>query len=156
MAENGRRSAGLDQAPLEVCPGLQRHGDSTSRLQGRSTSFAFPCVGPATNAVRRCLEGAAGEGLRAANVTLRAKITATRGAINEVAVIEANQWPQSSAEVQAWIKKHWKFVSTYSGTTVQQIFLKNPLSSTNGSGEPYKNVNIPMLSPARIPEGIVR
>jgi hypothetical protein len=37
-------------------------------------------------------------------VTLKATITARRGTITNVTINETAQWPQTSAEVQAWIK----------------------------------------------------
>jgi hypothetical protein len=57
-------------------------------------------------------------------VTLKATITAQRGTITDVIVKETEQWPQTSAEVQAWIKQHWKFVPAYSGTVVQPVSFK--------------------------------
>lgn len=57
-------------------------------------------------------------------VTLEATITARGGKITDVTVKETAQWPQTSAEVQAWIKQHWKFVPAYSGTIVQPVSFK--------------------------------
>lgn len=57
-------------------------------------------------------------------VTFHAQITAARGAVSAVAIREADQWPSSSAEVQSWIKHHWKFVAAFSGTVVQPISFK--------------------------------
>ncbi len=57
-------------------------------------------------------------------VTLKATITARLGTITDVTVKETAQWPQTSAEVQAWIKQHWKFVPAYSGTVVQPVSFK--------------------------------
>jgi hypothetical protein len=60
----------------------------------------------------------------AKKVTLKATITARRGTVTDVTVKETAQWPQTSAEVQAWIKQHWKFVPVYSDTVVQPVSFK--------------------------------
>ena len=57
-------------------------------------------------------------------IALHAQITAAKGAITDVTVREAAQWPQTSAEVAAWIKQHWKFVLAFSGTADQPIAFK--------------------------------
>jgi len=57
-------------------------------------------------------------------VTLKATITARGGTITDVTVKETARWPQTSAEVQAWIKQHWKFVPAFSGTVVQPVSFK--------------------------------
>jgi hypothetical protein len=54
-------------------------------------------------------------------VTLNATITAARGAVADVTVKEVSQLPRTSAEVQSWIKQHWKFVSAFTGTVVQPV-----------------------------------
>ncbi|HET9378894.1 MAG TPA: hypothetical protein VFO40_28235 [Chthoniobacterales bacterium] len=57
-------------------------------------------------------------------VSLHAQITANRGAITDVTVKESAQLPQTSAEVQSWIKQHWRFVPDFSGTVVQPVSFK--------------------------------
>jgi hypothetical protein len=57
-------------------------------------------------------------------VTLRTTITAQHGTITIVTVNESAQWPHTSAEVQVWIKQHWKFVPAFSGTVVQPVSFK--------------------------------
>jgi hypothetical protein len=57
-------------------------------------------------------------------VSLHAQITAKHGSIVDVTLDEAAQFPQTSAEVQSWIKQHWKFVQAFSGTVVQPVSFK--------------------------------
>jgi hypothetical protein len=57
-------------------------------------------------------------------VTLKATITARHGTVTDVTVKEIAQWPQTSPEVQAWIKQRWKFVPAFSGTVVQPVSFK--------------------------------
>jgi hypothetical protein len=57
-------------------------------------------------------------------VVLRVQITAKHGTVTDVSVKEAAEWPQTSAEVQSWIKQHWKFVPAFSGTVVQPVSFK--------------------------------
>jgi hypothetical protein len=54
-------------------------------------------------------------------VKLHAQITASRGFVSSVIISEANQWPISAAETQAWISRRWKFVAEFSGTVVQPV-----------------------------------
>lgn len=57
-------------------------------------------------------------------VILHAQITAKHGTVTDVTVKEAAEWPQTSAEVQSWIKQHWKFVPAFSGAVVQPVSFK--------------------------------
>lgn len=61
------------------------------------------------------------DGAQATNVTLHAQIIANKGAISTVTIKEAGRLPISSAEVQSWISRHWKFVDAFSGTVVKPI-----------------------------------
>lgn len=75
-------------------------------------------------------------------VTLKAAITARRGTITDVTVKETAQWPQTSAEVQAWIKRHWRFVPAFSGTVVQPVsfkILQGYPTATPSKREPWIN-----------------
>jgi hypothetical protein len=78
----------------------------------------------------------------AKEVTLKATITARRGTVTEVTVKETARWPQTSAEVQAWIKQHWKFVPAYSGTVVQPVsfkILQGYPTTTRSKPDPWMN-----------------
>jgi hypothetical protein len=52
---------------------------------------------------------------------LHVQITAAKGAISAVSVKEAEQWPISSAEIETWINRHWKFIRDFSGTVTQPV-----------------------------------
>jgi len=58
------------------------------------------------------------------SVTLHAQISASRGAIQQVAIQETREWPATSAEIKAWIEQKWRFVSGFSGTVTQPVSLK--------------------------------
>jgi hypothetical protein len=57
-----------------------------------------------------------------------------------VSVKEAAEWPQTSAEVQTWIKQHWKFVPAFSGTVVQPVFFKIVQGTPKQTSSPVKTV----------------
>jgi hypothetical protein len=89
-----------------------------SSLQGANPDLALAPLpllsGPAWNELERQVSDTK-------TVTLHAQIVASQGKISGVAIKEANHWPISSAEVESWIRQHWKFVRDFSGTVVQPI-----------------------------------
>jgi hypothetical protein len=100
----------------------------------KQSSSLFLSSAPAPKLSDSAWKELQGKSSKQQSLTLRAKITAIRGAISEVTVEDADQWPQTSAEVQAWIKQHWKFVPAYSGTSVQPMFFKIPSPAWKSSG----------------------
>lgn len=64
------------------------------------------------------------DGTSPKTVILHAQISAVKGAVSAVTIKDASRWPIASAEVQAWISRHWRFVSAFSGTVIQPVSFK--------------------------------
>jgi hypothetical protein len=78
-------------------------------------------------------------------VTLHAQIAAKHGAVNDVVVRESDRFPVAAAEVQTWIKQHWKFVPAFTGTVVQPVSFQ---IAEGASSPAFSNDSIPTLSRA--------